>query len=35
MEELFKKLAETNIRVIKFEFKKPTLNEIFIEKVGA
>ena len=34
-EELFKKLAETNIRVIKFEFKKPTLNEIFIEKVGA
>ena len=34
-EELFKKLAETSIRVIKFEFKKPTLNEIFIEKVGA
>mgnify|MGYP001624699386 FL=1 len=33
-EELFKKLAETSIRVIKFEFKKPTLNEIFIEKVG-
>ena len=33
--ELFKKLADININVTKFEFKKPTLNEIFIEKVGA
>lgn len=34
-EELFKKLANENIRINKFEFKKPTLNEIFIERVGA
>ena len=33
--DLFKKLADSNINVTKFEFKKPTLNEIFIEKVGA
>lgn len=33
-EELFKKLANENIRINKFEFKKPTLAEIFIEKVG-
>ena len=33
--DLFKKLADNNINVTKFEFKKPTLNEIFIEKVGA
>lgn len=34
-QNLFKKLAENNINLNKFEFKKPTLNEIFIEKVGA
>ncbi len=34
-QNLFKKLAENNINLSKFEFKKPTLNEIFIEKVGA
>lgn len=33
-EELLKKLINSNIRIIKFEMKKPTLNEIFIEKVG-
>ena len=33
-EELFKKLAFENIQITKFEMKKPTLNEIFIEKVG-
>ena len=33
-EDLFKKLANENIKVNKFELKKPTLNEIFIEKVG-
>lgn len=33
-EELFKKLADNNIKISKFELKKPTLNEIFIEKVG-
>lgn len=32
--ELFKKLAEQNKTIIKFELKKPTLNEIFIERVG-
>ena len=32
--ELFKKLAEQNITINKFELKKPTLNEIFIERVG-
>ena len=34
-QNLFKKLAENNINLSKFEFKKPTLSEIFIEKVGA
>ena len=34
-QNLFKKLAENNINLSKFELKKPTLNEIFIEKVGA
>lgn len=33
-EELLKKLINSNIRITKFEIKKPTLNEIFIEKVG-
>ncbi len=32
---LLKRLVENNIEVIKFEMKKPTLNDIFIEKVGA
>ena len=32
--KLLKKLIENNIEVIKFEMKKPTLNDIFIEKVG-
>lgn len=31
---LFKKLAEQNVTINKFELKKPTLNEIFIERVG-
>ena len=33
--ELFKKLANDDIKINKFELKKPTLAEIFIEKVGA
>ncbi len=33
-EELFKKLADNDIKINKFELKKPTLNEIFIERVG-
>jgi len=33
-EQLFKRLANENIKINKFEMKKPTLNEIFIEKVG-
>ena len=33
-QELLKKLINSNIRITKFEMKKPTLNEIFIEKVG-
>ncbi len=33
-ENLFKELANNEIQISKFEFKKPTLNEIFIEKVG-
>ena len=33
-EELLRKLINSNIRITKFEMKKPTLNEIFIEKVG-
>lgn len=32
--ELFKVLAQNNIKVTKFELKKPSLQEIFIEKVG-
>lgn len=32
--ELYKKLAENNINVSKFEIKKPSLHDIFIEKVG-
>lgn len=31
---LFKELSKNNINVIKFEIKKPSLNDIFIEKVG-
>ena len=31
---LLKKLIEQGIKVDKFEIKKPTLNDIFIEKVG-
>ena len=33
--ELFKKLANDDIKINKFELKKPTLAELFIEKVGA
>lgn len=32
--ELYKKLANENINVIKFEMKKPSLHDIFLEKVG-
>lgn len=32
--KLLSKLVENNINIIKFEIKKPTLNDIFIEKVG-
>ena len=32
--QLLKKLVDDNIVVNKFEIKKPTLNDIFIEKVG-
>ncbi len=32
--ELYKKLAEQNINVTKFEMKKPSLHDIFLEKVG-
>ena len=32
--ELYKKLAENNIDVTKFEIKKPSVHDIFIEKVG-
>ena len=32
---LMKKLVEDNIPINKFELKKPSLNDIFIEKVGA
>lgn len=32
--KLLKNLIENNINVIKFEMKKPSLNDIFIEKVG-
>lgn len=33
--DLLQKLVENNIQVSKFEIMKPTLNDIFIEKVGA
>ena len=32
--QLLNKLVSNNIVVNKFEIKKPTLNDIFIEKVG-
>lgn len=32
--ELYKKIAENNVNVTKFEMKKPSLHDIFIEKVG-
>lgn len=32
--ELFKKLADKEIKVTKFELQRPSLQEIFIEKVG-
>ena len=33
-DELLRKLVNNNIKVDKFEIMKPTLNDIFIEKVG-
>lgn len=33
--KLYRLLAENNIKVNKFELKKPSLHDIFIEKVGA
>ena len=33
-QEILKELISKNIRIRKFEMKKPSLNEIFIEKVG-
>jgi len=32
--QLFQMLSQKNVKVIKFEMKKPSLNDIFIEKVG-
>ena len=32
--QLLEKLVSNNIEINKFEIKKPTLNDIFIEKVG-
>lgn len=32
--QLFNILSKSNIKVIKFEIRKPSLNDIFIEKVG-
>lgn len=32
--KLFNELSKNNIKVLKFEIKKPSLNDIFIEKVG-
>ena len=32
--ELLNKLITSGVKVDKFEIKKPTLNDIFIEKVG-
>lgn len=34
-EKLLQELVSTNIKINKFEIMKPTLNDIFIEKVGA
>ena len=34
-DRLYKELAVKGVKVIKFEVKKPSLHEIFIEKVGA
>ena len=31
---LFKEIAKNDIHITKFELKKPSLNDIFIEKVG-
>lgn len=33
--QLLNKLVQNNIKITKFEMMKPTLNDIFIEKVGA
>ena len=32
--KLFKELSKTDVEVTKFEIMKPSLNDIFIEKVG-
>lgn len=32
--ELLQKLVDNKVQISKFEIKKPTLNDIFIEKVG-
>ena len=32
--KLFKELSNQDVKVTKFEIKKPSLNDIFIEKVG-
>lgn len=34
-EKLLQELVSANIKINKFEIMKPTLNDIFIEKVGA
>jgi len=34
-EKLLAKLVQSGVKITKFEIKKPTLNDIFIEKVGA
>lgn len=34
-QQLFNVLAQNNVKVVKFELMKPTLNDIFIEKVGS
>ena len=33
-QEILKELINRNSKIRKFEMKKPSLNEIFIEKVG-
>ena len=33
--KLYSLLAKNNIKINKFEIKKPSLHDIFIEKVGA